>query len=371
VIFVDDLGPILESVRDHLLPSPGGFERLMDRRARRQRNRRIEAGALALTLFVGTVIGLSVALSHRNTNPQGSGPSVTASVPEMPSDAIVFARAQGDSLETPIELAYVPSSGGEVVLLTNAEAHRMVAAEPRWSPDGSRIAFVRSPIGHLTRYAGDGDVYVMDADGTHVQRITQGLNTSSPAWSPDGSQLVFVTNQGQQLVVMDADGSDRQVIASSRGYYQWPTWSPDGRSIAFQSTPGVNKDVTAVFTIQTDGTGEHALTDGEALEGYPSWSPDGSRIAYAAGDELWVMNADGTDQRVVTDCRLPCVADMAPSWAPDGAHLAFVRQEEGGGATRLYVLNLVTGRVLPVTPDVQWASWPAWRPVPPADADAG
>jgi Tol biopolymer transport system component len=283
---------------------------------------------------------------------------------QPPADAILFALAESDSTDAPIELAYVPSSGGEVVPLTDVGVDGTVVAEPRWSPDGTQIAFVMSPTGYLTTHAGDGNIYVMNADGTDMRRITDGLNAASPAWSPDGSQLVVVTNQGQQLVTMNVDGSNEQVVAASRGYYQWPAWSPDGAMIAYQSSPDGSIDRTAVFTIEVDGSHELQLTDATASEGYPAWSPDGSRIAYAAGDEIWVMNSDGTDQRVVTDCGLAggCVGDMAPSWAPDGTELVFVRQEDGGGARRLYVLHVTTGKIVPLTQGVQSATWPSWRP---------
>jgi Tol biopolymer transport system component len=163
---------------------------------------------------------------------------------------------------------------------------------------------------------------------------------------------------------MDADGSNQNVIASRRWYYQWPSWSPDGRSIVYQSKIAVGDEFTAIFTIQPDGTGEHRLTDGSASEGFPAWSPDGSRIAYSAADRLWIMDGDGTHSRQVTQCRLPCVGDLAPAWSPDGNQLVFVRQEEGGAARRLYVVDLATQRVRALTPEVRWAHWPSWRPVP-------
>ncbi len=62
-----------------------------------------------------------------------------------PADAIVFDKASSDSLDARIEIAYVSARGGAVVSLTAASKAGMVAAEPRWSPDGSRVAFVMSP----------------------------------------------------------------------------------------------------------------------------------------------------------------------------------------------------------------------------------
>jgi TolB protein len=313
---------------------------------------RILVGVVAV-LIAGAGIALAVSSLARSSPPSSS--------PMPPADAIVFDMASSDSLGALVEIAYVPAGGGSVVPLTTAGDAGMVAEQPRWSPDGSQIAFVMGPRGQLPRSAGDGDIYVMNADGTDIRRLAGG-NASSPAWSPDGSRIVFVQNQGQQLAVMHADGSNQQVIAQARGYYQWPAWSPDGRSIVYQSSPGVDSELTAIFVIRSDGTGERQLTNGSTSEGFPAWSPDGSRIAYSAGEQLWIMDADGSDAHPVTHCRLPCVADIAPAWAPDGSRVVFLRQEQGGAVRRLYIVELAAGAVTPLAPDIRWADSPDWRP---------
>ena len=305
----------------------------------------------------GGGVALPVSGHGRSTSPSASPIRSARLVP--PAHAIVFAEAASESLDARIEIAYVRVRGGAVVLLTDASDHGMVAAEPRWSPDGSRIAFVMGPRDHVTRYAGDGDIYVMNADATDSHRLTHGLDASVPAWSPDGSRIVFVKGQGQALVVMRADGSDQHVIAGGRGYYESPAWSPEGGDIAYLS--GRDWSTKAIFTIRPDGTGERQLTRRSASIGGPAWSPDGRLIAYSSRDRLWVMNSDGTDARPVTNCRLPCVDDSGPGWSATGSELVFVRQEDGGGATRLYALRLSTGAVRRVTPGVRWASSPDWR----------
>ena len=282
-------------------------------------------------------------------------------VQNPPPDAIVFDNAASDSLDAQIEIAYVPARGGAVISLTTSWKDGMVAAEPRWSPDGSRIAFIMSPRGHLTRYAGDGDIYVMNADGTDIRRLTQGLDASSPAWSPDGSRIVYIKGQGQALAVMSADGSDQHIIARARSYYEGPAWSPGGQVIAYQSDLGRNMDDTAIFTIRADGTAERQLTPRSASAGFPAWSTNGSQIAYSSSNALWVMNSDGTNVHQITTCRLPCVEDFDPAWSPTGRELVFVRQENGGAARRLYVLKLSTAAVRPVTPKIRWAGSPDWR----------
>jgi len=325
------------------------------------------AVAIVALLIAAAGIALAVRSLGGSSSPSSSPtPGRTpspSSPPTPPADAIVFTRSASDSLDARIEIAYVPAGGGDVVLMTTEGKQGWVAAEPRWSPDGSRIAFVMSPRSHLTRFAGDGDIYAMNADGTDIRRLTEGLNASTPAWSPDGSQIAFVRNQGRALVIMDADGSNQHVIARDRGYYQWPAWSPNGRLIAYQSSPDKNTEVTAIFIIQPDGTDDRRLTSGSASAGFPAWSPDGSRIAYSSG-QLWIMNSDGSNAHHVTNCRLPCVFDFAPAWSPDAGALVFVRQEDGGRARRLYILELATGAVRSLTPEIRWAGSPDWRPEP-------
>jgi Tol biopolymer transport system component len=325
----------------------------------------VRLSAVALTIGVlATGCGGAVSAKGSDVRPAASKQTnsvrETGSAPVPPSDAIVFDKATSDGLDARIEIAYVPAGGGAVISLTRAWEHGMVAAEPRWSPDGSRIAFVMSPRGYLTRYAGDGDIYVMNASGTDIQRLTHGLDASAPAWSPDGSQIVFIKGQGQQLAVVHADGSDQRVIASGRGYYEAPAWSPNGRAIAYMA--GRDWHSAAIFTITPGGTGGRQLTPGSVSLGFPAWSPHGSRIAYSSKNRLWIMNSDGTTAHPVTGCRLPCVEDFAPAWSPTGSELVFVRQDDDGAARRLYVVELTTNKLRSITPTLRWADSPDWRP---------
>jgi Tol biopolymer transport system component len=293
----------------HVPRLPFSFDPLIAEAKRRMRWRRLLLAVVVLGIAAAAMAAAAFTLQSGSRSP-ASVPPVARSAP--PADAIVFASAASDSLDARSEIAYVPATGGTVISLLGAPKKTMAAAEPHWSPDGSRIAFVRSPRGHLTRYAGDGDIYVMNANGTHLLRLTRGLDASSPAWSPDGSRIAFIEGQGQALAVMRANGSGEHVIASTRGYYEAPTWSPDGRAIAYQSGPDWSR--TAIFTIRPNGTGERRLTPlSSASPGFPAWSPDGSRIAYSTGSQVWVMNSGGTGAHRLTNCHGSCVSDFAPA----------------------------------------------------------
>src|SRR5215469_140744 len=99
--------------------------------------------------------------------------------------------------------------------------------------------------------------------------------------------------------------------------------------IAFSGDPSVHSNV---YTINPDGTGRRQLTHVSAAQaaGNPDWSPDGAKIVYISnqtGDyRIWVMNADGSAQRRLTND--PGFADLKPAWSPDGARIVFSRCDD-------------------------------------------
>jgi Tol biopolymer transport system component len=373
------------ALRDHPQTEPDVLIEEARQRARRRRRR----GA-ALVVAGVVAAGLVVLLTHAPAHSRAGSVSASATPGALaapPANAIAFAKARSDGLNARIEIAYVPASGGPVVALTDAWKHKMIASYPTWSPDGSRIAFVMSPRGHLTRWAGDGDIYVINANGTDIRQLTDGLDATGPAWSPDGSRIAFIEGEGQALAVMRADGSHRHVIAHRRGYYESPAWSPDGRAIAYDSGPDWSSQ--AIYTIRPNGTAERQLTPSlGAAGGGPAWSPNGSRIAYTSKNELWIMNAHGTNRHPITTCPGPtraarstasaaCLSDAGPAWSPTGGELVFEREQEhplkhpaptphgedtAFNTVRLYVLRLSTGAVRPLTPKARMATVPDWRP---------
>jgi hypothetical protein len=165
---------------------------------------------------------------------------------------------------------------------------------PAWSPDASRIAFTSWRDGH-------DEVYVIDADGTNLVRLTDGSNGSgSPAWSPDGTKIAFASSRDgdAEIYVMNADGTDPVRLTHAPGGDGDPAWSPDGSRIAFTAVRDGNYDV---YVMAADGSDVVRLTSGSAIEWYPAWSSDGSRISYVRDNDIWVMNADGSGAINLTD----------------------------------------------------------------------
>ena len=190
-----------------------------------------------------------------------------------------------------------------------------------YSPDGSRIVFVRVPNADDH----DGDVFVVAADGTALLRLSpKGMAVeccAHPAWSPLGSRIVFAGDPGSPsaeawaIYAVDADGTNRRRISPLGGWAFAPSWAPDGRAISFtQST----SDGTQIFLVRPDGTGLDQLTDRwDRFGSWNSvWSPDGSQLVFQHGDggqvsDLWVVGTDGTGLRQLTDTP---ESEGSPSW---------------------------------------------------------
>jgi len=131
-------------------------------------------------------------------------------------------------------------------------------------------------------------------------------SAKAPSWSPDG--IAYQSNTSLEITSDTSDGKTRMLLSAP--YYQDPDWQPSGNRIVFQSREGSHWEI---FGVNEDGTGLVALTrpvttlvDELPSNVSPAWSPDGKQIVYlsnrddknAAGAwRLWVMNADGSDQR--------------------------------------------------------------------------
>ena len=197
-------------------------------------------------------------------------------------------------------------------------------SEPAWSPDGARIAFVRTQV--------TSDIYVMNADGSNVVRRTYDGGSYSPAWSPDGTRIAFSSyrdHQFRRIYVMrvDEDWWNPTPLGFDRGYNADPAWSPDGRRIAFVSDWRAFDLVYELYVMNADGSDVRLLLPAEGnliFYWQPAWSPDGGTIALTSCSFLGdcfvaLVNADGSGLRSITGAGVVA----RPSWSPDGMRLAF------------------------------------------------
>jgi len=254
--------------------------------------------AAAALLTIAIVAGfMAVRLMNSQPTPVKTGPAPQLCVPGTTPPSDKFARVHGC-------LTFVDGNGGEIVAVDPFHAANRISLGPSngglpiaWSRDGSHLLLMSCATGC--------DLDVMNADGSEV-RLTHGdaAGWDKGSFSRDGTGVVY-------------DRYDAKAVPATSGLY----------------TVAVGGGAPQLIAASNVGSsaGDSSLAD-------PAWSPDGSRIAYAdyknqqsqsfGGDEIWIMNSDGTGQR-----RLVSVGQCGPNqfagctdglaWSPDGSQLAF------------------------------------------------
>jgi Tol biopolymer transport system component len=202
---------------------------------------------------------------------------------------------------------------------------------PRWSPDGSRIAFGSDRSGRDA-------IYIMNMNGSNIIREVElkgGPYVKGEfSWSPDGKKIIYAdtkseSSQDTDLYVVDLENLIVTPLTVSSDWDHSPEWSPDGQSIVFMRWAALASTSwdgnPLLYLMDSDGANIRVITDHDSLPFCffdPAWSPDGLKIAFSGcNGDLFTMNSDGTNITSLTV--LPESRELFPSWSPDGTRIVF------------------------------------------------
>ncbi len=311
-------------------------------------------------------------------------------------------------------LPIAPSIADDRVLKNVDVFELEIAADPQISPDGREIVYVRRTMDIMTDRVRQ-NLWIVSADGSNHRPLLSGTSSyGSPRWSPDGTRIAYVAaaeERGREIYVRWMDTGQTALVTNVPTTPRGLSWSPDGKHIAFSAfveeertklatppkkpegakwAPGVvvidglnyrsdgrgiiEPGNDHVFVVPAEGGTARQLTSGDFdYDGRLAWSPDGDRIVLSVNrnegwrldprnSDLWSIDIATKEMTQLTDRYGP---DAGPVFSPDGSKIAYVGYDDeklGSMVSKAYVLDVASGETSELTgeldrsiEDIHWA----------------
>jgi Tol biopolymer transport system component len=262
-------------------------------------------------------------------------------------------------------------------------------SQPAFSSEGTQIVF------NSLRDDGDGsndwDIYRMNAAGNNERKLTTDTPTPNtvddvePFWFANDTKVVFRRNEVNPsnaniwVLSLDENGNPagEQRLTSDPKSDQMPVVSPNGKLIAFASDRDGDWEIYVMKASAPEGpnnvprkltnnTRTNVNDPNQMRDWNPDWSPSGKQLVFESNrdgdDEIFVMNADGTNQRNLT--KNTAFIDIDPVFSPDGKKISFERSNPAFYARDIFRMRADGTRQVNLTENFQVEANPAWQPMP-------
>ena len=351
----------------------------LERRATRRGRRRVVMVAAAATAAViaGSVIAGVASTGTRGEAPQPAPPvipNISELGPATNGWVAVDAWQGGGDI-------YLARLGEDARRLEVAGSDAAADACPAWSPDGTRLMFGRV-TGSSDTTSGDAELVIVPVsqNGAAGAPTVLGLGgfdvlegfDSHPCgiWAPDGRWVAFA-GTGEVWVVDTQTGAIRRLPDIRPSDLEW---RPGTDELAIAGDMGPDRGaptLSTTVTVYSVSTGE--LRQLESVEAaHITWSPDGTTLAYTGGEtdaqELWLVDADGANERLLVADIGEANHGIGPVWSPAGDRIAYQRKDNDSAESHEVVLaNVADGTETVINPPETegWAWYPytvTWSP---------
>jgi Tol biopolymer transport system component len=277
--------------------------------------------------------------------------------PDWSPDGKSVAVSDQVASDAPKAIFFIDPQTGAKRQITTPPVGILGDARPRFSPDGSQLAFLRSVA------EGADDVYILQLRplAASPRRLTsEGRSIGAFAWMPSGDELLISVSRQQTARslwrVRTSDGNMKRVADAGIGPLT-PAASKKGGRIAWAS---IVQDTNIWRIALDDPSRESEVVSSGAADTSPRVSPDGRYLAFRSArtgfDEIWISDIDGDHARQLTFMKGPITG--SPRWSPDGQYLLFDSRATGNAS--IYKVAAAGGRPVRMTPESSNDICPYW-----------